>query len=207
MPKKIVTLAIIVIISLGLYLKNNSTPPTNNNNTQTQHGSEISQSQAQASPPQKDPSPIKKETSKITSAVRIDLIDEKKPMKERIGRIDHINPKNEKEARELIVFINSQNPYLKESLPKPHTYQAIQAQREGSLRVHALKTLAKMSSLEDFRKYTKSIMANATDQTLATIAQKVLEAKEQGRDYFDEVKKGIMSMDIPSDDSHSDSHH
>ena len=61
--------------------------------------------------------------------------------------------------------------------------------------------------VKSIRKYTKSIMANATDQTLATIAQKVLEAKEQGRDYFDEVKKGIMSMDIPSDDSHSDSHH
>lgn len=207
MPKKIVTLAIIVIISLGLYLKNKSIPPTNNNNTQTQHGSEASQPQTQASPPQKNSNQIQKGTPKAASAIEIDLADEKKSIKERIGRIDHINTKNEKEARELVIFINSQNPYLKEGLPKPHTYQAIQAQREGSLRVHALKTLAKKSSLEDFRKYTKSILTNATDQTLATIAQKVLEAKEQGRDYFDEVKKGIMSMDIPSDDSHSSSHH
>lgn len=185
MPKKI--LAFIVIgagILLGLFLfkdqDNNDEGKKNAKTTAVLPSSTITPS---------SPSPIKAS----------DLNNTKLKPNKRAAMLMAIAPTpSQDQTWELIVFINSQNPYHKEGVVlDPHSYEAYQFQREASLRIFALRTLSERLGVEDFEEVVETIEKDSRDQAIKRVARQALEFKKAGRNYFKEMKNAIQAAPLP----------
>lgn len=102
------------------------------------------------------------------------------------------------QVAELVIFINSQNPYLVVGqVLDPHSFEAYQSQKEASLRVFALRTLAEKLDLDSFASVVDKIKASSQDEAIKRVALQALEFKREGRNYFVEMKKAIQEAPLP----------
>jgi len=133
------------------------------------------------------------------------LNDVKHTVQERVYRVkdlelDQTTQIGRKNIVELVTFINSSNPYSQDPQAKePHTYKSNQLQKEASLRVYSLKRLSSTLSDEALQEQLNAIIQGSQDQAIVRIAKQVLEAKQQGQDYFENVRNAVRTMPSPAD--------
>jgi hypothetical protein len=137
----------------------------------------------------------------LTKNVFEDLSDTKNEPRTRMRQLTDLKDYLDQggNAEKLVGFIVSPNPYSSNRPIDPHSFQAHQHQKEASLRVHALKMLSENLTLEEFNRAVHSVVKDSQDQAIIRIAKQALAAKENGQNYFENLKQGIQNTPLPED--------
>ncbi len=204
MPKRIRNfVSVTILILLGILAFNLlKTKNKSESVTQSKSTSHSQSTHSNSSNSEKKNPLIKKEQDRPLSQ---QLSDVKLSPQDRVYRVkdlklDQSTEIGRKNIVELVTFINSNNPYSQDPQAKePHTYKSNQLQKEASLRVYSLKRLSKSLSGEALKEQLNAIIQGSQDQAVIRIAKQVLEAKEQGQDYFENVRNAIRTMPSPAD--------
>ncbi len=214
MPKRIRNIVILtVLVLLGFFASKSYFSPTSP--SKDDELPQISNSKKETSKPKSQTSRIeKKKIEKSTiQTVSAFLMDTSKSPQDRVYKVRDLDlnsetPKGQDNINSLIVFINSDNPYLNDpDAHRPHSFKSYQLQKEASLRVYSLKRISHALPVEKLRVQLQKVINGSSDQAIIKIAKQVLEAKEKGDDYFENLKQGIRSMKGPSaSPSHEDDH-
>ncbi len=206
MPKRIRNIVIVTILILLGILVFNLLKPKN-------ESSSLTKDKASHQTHSSDHNPLQPNSQRKSHLTKKDqdrplskqLSDVKHSVQDRVYRVkdlelDQTTETGRKNIVELVTFINSSNPYSQDPQAKePHTYKSNQLQKEASLRVYSLKRLSSTLSGEALKEQLNSIIQGSQDQAIIRIAKQVLEAKEQGQDYFENVRNAVRTMPSPAD--------
>ena len=211
MPKRIsIVITIALLTLLGILIFKTNKPATESHPTEKDS---IQPSQGRKQAP--TPSP-QKTTSKITPQNSI-LTNTTISANDRVYRIkdmalDPTTSIGQKNINELITFINTENPYLRDpEAHEPHTVKGMNLKKEASLRVYSLKRLNESLKGGPLESALNQVINKNSDQALVRIAEQILEARKNGEDYFENVRQGVRSLKLPdsseSSQEPSDHHH
>lgn len=189
MPKKLSAL-LIALAFLGLFWW-----------WPTRHTTPKPEAEAPTQAPKSKPIADTVKQPPLSKNILEDLSDTKKGPRTRMRQLVDLKEDLDKgeNVEKLVSFIASPNPYRSSRPMDPHSFQAHQHQQEASLRVHALKMLSENLSLKEFSKAVQSIVKDSQDQALKRIAKQALAAKEDGQNYFENLKQGIQNSPLPED--------
>ncbi len=95
----------------------------------------------------------------------------------------------------LIEVVSSKDVFKdNEQEPVPHSVNDILQQKEGALRVLALRLLMENESKDTFKEDLGKIIREAKDPTMSKIAQEVLKSVEKGRPFFEDFPNAIENL-------------
>lgn len=170
----------------------------------TRHTTPKAEAEAPTQTPESRPTADTEEQRQrpLTKDILKDLSDTKKEPRARMRQLIDLKDSLDKEenTEKLVGFIVSPNPYHSSRPIDPHSFQAHQHQQEASLRVSALRMLSENLSLEEFNKAVQTIVQDSQDQAIVRIAKQALAAKENGQNYFENLKQGIQNTPLPEDE-------
>lgn len=214
MPKRIRYIVLItILVLLGFFVSKKLTAPSVPKQTQNSSSSSHQQSndQASAAPAVANQEKVKKEDK--PEQLTPFLSDPAVKTEDKVYRVRDLdlNPTlsiGKANIRELVTFINSENPLAHDKDAQvPHSAKAYQFQQEASLRVYSLKRLSQSLPLPELQTQIQNIIKGSSDPTIVKIAKQVLAAKEQGKDYFENMKQGLRSMGGPNHQHGPDTSH
>ncbi len=205
MPKRIsIVVIVILLILLGIFVSKNDTIQKESHQT-PKHKENLPASATEHQNESVKPveTPSNKET--MSSLADPEVSPQERVYKIKDLEIDPVSSIGKKNIRNLITFINSENPFLKDpEAHEPHTVKGHKLQKEASLRVYSLKRLNESLAYQDLAPVLNEVIANSTDQAIVRIAQQILEAKKKGEDYFHNVKQGVRTLELPVSQENSD---
>lgn len=203
MPKRIRYIVLItVLVLLGFFVskKFNTKPPQQaENSTPTTSSKQQSKKDSKADDQATTSVASKDEPKKLSPY----LSDPAVKVEDKVYRVRdlNLNPTasiGKKNIRELVTFINSENPLAHDKDAQvPHSVKSYQFQKEASLRVYGIKRLSQSLPLAQLKTQIQNIINGSNDPTIVKIAKQVLAAKQQGKDYFENMKQGLRSMGGP----------
>ena len=141
---------------------------------------------------------IKNSLSKRISSGQFDLLyDSKTSVEEKVRLLKIVDFSKQKEetVETFVEFILSENPYDLDA--DPHSSKALMGQREGAVRVFALKRLFENLTIEELTVIVQEVESNSSDSSLKRVAQQALKAKINGENYFENMIKGIEQLSMP----------
>ncbi|MBC96976.1 MAG: hypothetical protein CME63_04460 [Halobacteriovoraceae bacterium] len=220
MPKRIrILLTVSLLILLGFFIFKYFSSPTNSlresRDQVDAHSHEDQETeQRHKKVAQKNTQSSSKTNSDSQKSLSKELEDPKRNIIERVYQVKDLKIDSSSEglanAEELVVFINSENPYLNDpEAREPHSFKANQLKREASLRVFSIKRLSQELSGKNLYSKLNSIISGSQDQAIVNIAKQVLSHKKNGEDYFENVKNAIKTMPspIPTKEEHEGHKH
>ncbi len=81
----------------------------------------------------------------------------------------------------------------------PHSFKAIQAQKQGAFKVIALKRLIETEkNIEGKLQTLNHVIMTAKDPTIQRVAQSYRESLKNGRSFFRDFKQAVGNLPIPN---------
>lgn len=205
MPKKIIALIAIVLLGTGLFFllnhSNSDKLPLSSLDHHDHHHDEV-KNEAIVDNHKTTPQ-TRKAYPRDHLASRLN--DLQTPIQERVYAVrdlslDPQESLGKKNLQDLIIFINSENPFMRDPEARaPHNFKSRQLQKEASLRVYGIKRINQDLNYKDAQRALNQIIQKSNDKALIRIAKQVLDAKKEGQDYFENIKKGILSLEPVAD--------